>query len=1582
MIAVRIAILFFISFLTFTFFSHSSGSDIHVVGQSGKGVISSDQGLSTVQLVHKSRECTGANDLDAALDYARKAVAVDPAYYDAWKQLGRVLMLRGNYSEALTSFQTVLDLKTDETEVQIWILHCLLAQNRTSEMIQRLESLRATNIKLNNKLIADLLEMLFDQSDFNQAEKVAAFLSGKSPQPGTKIAVAALLQIIKGNLEDAEHILTAVDTTSEDSRPLMILAWTRLGVQLLSNNEALKSVTALQKALEFKPDRVPTLRELGWAYRRSGQPAKAAEVWNRGFQKDSRLLGWLLWIAEAYVEAGQLESALKALDLFLNSEPENNRGRALKLMVLLLCNDKRSVQLYEEKLKGQSNGSLIISLGHIFADRQAGRFAEAALHLESLFRLNPKNTDIRELLADVYALWAARATAKEAISPLQKLIALEPNRSGAWRDLGWSLWSNGQHDEALDAWEHAVIGDVPNRERLIKQVVARLAEENYSAKAIELYQRWNPGAPFLALGLTLSKENRYIAAREMLSAAFEAGETPLISGLYLAYAEARTGVCAKVIDHLSPFLEQGITSADQTEIETILSAVYNCSFEPNILPLAIKLETLIGVLPAYTARIIDILEKAATERKDMYDYENALHLYKLVLKHDPDRTKIWVQTGKVADELGRHQEAIALLKDILARTSSKAVREGIQGRLSDEYGDKDSAVTSYRSSLTAEPNQPDLRLFLFKDLISLQRFEEARNETEWFIEHSTSGVSDDLAVMYSNLGETSKAFEIWQQLYLTYPESPTYAIETARTLFTLCRAEEALSILEKLVSIRPHFRAYELLAEIEVSLGRPARALEWTRAGLALRSTKGLLHARSEAAEAAGESATAQEAAESLLTLDPGNVLISRIAGQAMLDQDLLDDSKGYYEALLKRNSSFLPSLANLRNLNSWEQKTKQALYYARQLFNQRPWDINAQENYAISLAEANKFRPALEILRAQASLSITKAIPVLIYNNVIDCPYPGRNTTKQIISHLERLAAEGYTFITPEEIDKIKEQPCVIIVVVNTEEPAFQILDTALQRIGGRAVYACATGTLTTQTPNAPSPEMLSKLMASGRWIIASSGPLENKRIAVDNSGTLGNPFTHRIMTARGKEDYTAMSERLDKLINAAALSLRPASTRIFFYPGGDYGQLSLDTEPQDLETLRSVVQKYFTFAIGSDENGFVAPGYDPLRLPGRLIPSGWDTDDLSNHLTRKNPLVRARAELAKTLYIQGQAERANEWFRQAETVGCDPVEINLNWGTNAYYEGDLPTALGKLRKAYELDPSSLKITKALERAENRKLPHVEIFTDRWSDSDDRDYSLWEGNVRGHVNDKLRLDMFTDRIRWARKGLGNEKSTRIGGGLQWYFAEEHWLDAKLWYENVNTITDHAGGHVTVHLPNAPLGGFVELQVLRDDIDTVEAVRKRISENDYTIYTYSRIRDMWDLFANFTFTHHTDSVDTYTVNGRFVRRLREWPFWGIGYAFRYADSSRKPLEYWVPEGLQQHQLYLTTRGEYYRFHYSLSGQWGEAEDDNSNWRFVWGGRFELDYQVSSGLTLNSRLTYQETPNYDSFQWSVGITYRF
>jgi len=438
--------------------------------------------------------------------------------------------------------------------------------------------------------------------------------------------------------------------------------------------------------------------------------------------------------------------------------------------------------------------------------------------------------------------------------------------------------------------------------------------------------------------------------------------------------------------------------------------------------------------------------------------------------------------------------------------------------------------------------------------------------------------------------------------------------------------------------------------------------------------------------------------------------------------------------------------------------------------------------------------------------------VPVLVYRYVVDCPYPGRNTVAQLESHLRRLAADGYRLATPEQLAWPLAQPHAVVVLEDADLAVLQAVDAVLAELGGRAVYAGHRGILARAVPGKPAPDELRRLAETGRWLIASAGPENDRRQSVAADGRRGNPFTHPIVKNGRLESDDAFRKRLETEFAASADVLGDAPEKLLVYPYGDYGQASLDTSREYRDVYRDAVASSFDQAIFFDDGGFLAPDHDPLRIPARVVPAAWDADRLAEHLRQQNPGVRAQLELAKLLYWNRQHEEANYWFARALAAGADPKAVAFNRGANALQQGDLPVALDQLRLAQELDPESEKTETALANARDRKRLTLEIGARYWEDNEDRSYEQYSAQGGGYVLDYLRLGGFADANRWQTDGLGDERGTRIGAEARWHLYPQIWLEGQLWQLQFDSeLDDLVGGDLRLHLPNRWLGGYAEL---------------------------------------------------------------------------------------------------------------------------------------------------------------------------
>lgn len=484
---------------------------------------------------------------------------------------------------------------------------------------------------------------------------------------------------------------------------------------------------------------------------------------------------------------------------------------------------------------------------------------------------------------------------------------------------------------------------------------------------------------------------------------------------------------------------------------------------------------------------------------------------------------------------------------------------------------------------------------------------------------------------------------------------------------------------------------------------------------------------------------------------------------------------------------------------------------------------------------------------------------------------------------------------------------------------------------------------------------------------------------IPIREDGLLGNPLTHRKFIGTTKESLKEYQARIEQLMTNSITAQQP-SPRVFLYPQGDMGQYTLDTDLETLEVLRKTAAQHFDLSIIADEKGYVADSGSPHLLPARHVPPHWDSTHLLEHLHQTHPVISGTLQLAKVLYWNRQHEKANQAFQQALDLGANAEDVHYHWGANGLQQGDLPSALNHLQAAIDLNTNEVRYATTMKRAHRKTQPEIEIRGTYTTDSEDRSFQSYGGKLFTHIYNRLAVQGFLDHHNWERDGLGDEYGEKYGLGLTLYPLMQTWIRADVWRFDFSTegLDDMYGGSASVRLPLTWLSGHLNLIYRHDQVETVEAVREEIREDQYAIQAYFRMLDEFDIYLNGIYSELNDGNEITAVDGRAVWRAKEWPFLGLGYLFRFGDSDFDPFEYYAPENLEQHQGYLSIRGAHRRLHYALSARAGYNREEDADWRFIWGLRGLLEARITEHLKVYGDGVYQESDTYDRNSIHFGV----
>ena len=1535
---------------------------------------------NVVQLIRDSQRAIAAENFSEALRLSESAIKLDPAHPPAWRQHGVALWHSGKTEEAATAFKRAVEMDDKDTTALRGLALAYWKMEKHNEAARSLSAylrLKPEDVSVWRDLAAWLTKLEKGDQAIAALERVVDL----EPQNGSAWRELGSWQTKKKRYDKAVTALQKAVKLTQDNTS----AWRDLATGLIKLERNKEAVDALRRVIEKNPADGSAWRDLASVLIRLDRNKEAMDALRKTVEiKPDDASAWHD-LAVILTELNQHESAVQAFRKVTELKPDDAAAwHELAVALTRMNQHKPATEAYRKVVELEpENASAWREMGHSLVALK--NRSEAIKAFRKTVELKPDDGSAWRELA---LLYQQNEELDEAVKAFRKALALRPDDPVIQRDFGWVLWKQGKRDEAVELLTKAVKGGLEARDSVIFQVVARLSEEGASDKALDFMHQVDPDKPPSVLGLKLARSSRIKAAGPILQHAWDNGEKTVEVGLYLAYAGAIDRESVNLNEYLDPLLKTSET-CPAAYAEIALETLRLSSDQPDMPKLADRLEAILEKNKDYTMRITSILEKSADFHRIHSNPEQALHLYQRVIERDPERI-CWIWIVLLTEHI-KGQTPFKWIDNYEKRVSDPALLAGVKGVRAERQGRNKEAVISLRKSIELKPEQTILRKVLFDSLLSQGLVKEARSETDWFkkqIEKGETVLRPNRAEMLTALGDWKDALTLWQMLYKANPTSVYYGTGTANVLCRLDRPNEAVDILSKLAETENDTRIFEMLAEITSARGQYAEAVEWVNRGLATteKPYPGLLRYQAETLELMGTNApVALNAAKEFLKEDPGNVPVTLLAARMMETVGATNELHDFHEKQLTRNPVFVPSLKAMRNLTTQNEHFEEAVEYARRRAKVQPENPRAWEDYGNSLAQNDDFRKSLALLRPLTKTRSSEILAIIGYTTPSTSPYKGRNSIDQISSHIKALSEKGYLFINSfSQVSTNAEIRQVMIVLVDPKPRFIEAFDPVLKQYDARVVYAGNAAVPGLTLSGQPIPERIRSILESGRWQLAASGPPGMVRHSINTSGVLGNPLTHPLVTEETRETEAEFIDRINRDLEISSQAIKNKDERILIYPYGDFGQRSLDVETNNLYSLHYAVTNHFTHAIYRAACGFYLPSEqnDTLRIPGRVILPSWDDKMLMEYLSYDHPLARAWLELGRTLFWHGQYEAAHRAFTKAELAGANPLELNMNWGMNAYHQGDLPTARKKLVAAQLLDPEDERILIALARLEDRRRPRANLHLYGWKDNEDRDYYRYGGYANMFVSERVRLGVFADRDRWKTDGVGSEYGTRVGISGLAYLMPQIWFTGKLWYLDMDDVDNHWGGEAGLRLPNPLLNGYITPMFIREEIETVEALRDDVDADTYMLRTYTRLVDIFDLYTDLRHIDRSDGNNTEMVDGRLLYRQQDWPYAAIGWRFRIADSDRDPPEYWAPEELQQHQLHVMMRNTWKRLSGFVAAEAGYAREKDRSWDFVWGARAQGTYMLTDRLNLEGLIGWSESPSYERLQGRIGITGEF
>ncbi len=1574
--------------------------------------------VSVVSLLRQAKVETARNHLDIGLSLLDKALDLDPGYMPLWREKARILFQKNQPLQAIEAINTVLSVNPQDREANLILFQILM--HTPSGNVETFDvSLDRFLNGMDDKSALDVLFYLLETPE-NKTALANVARQWRPTSRKLRLMAESLLVYLSEDLRAFNRSIDALAVTGPGNRALAGRLCFLIGKNLLDKGDYETALAQFQKTMDLGYDPIATQGEIGWVYFGQGKTVQAEALWKKFWREASNVAAWVQWIAKAAEASKDYPVAAEFYQKSLQFQPENVLLQGKYGLSLLMKGDENAYEAFEAHM--MEKGSLdAVLFSRAFYLKNRGNIEAAVNALKKIRNRKPFQNEFSAFGLELATTPVPAGEVDRRLAMVLFLVEDISKQLWILRDIGWAYWSQSQFKSAITVWDKAIDSGLTNPEPLIHQAVFRLVEVGHVQEALDFLDRRAPNISYLGLAYSMIDASRFDLAARVLTH-LDPNQPDLFPELYRARCSIENNEPVSAIASLRK-IHQQCFPAPTTRITTFGS-------DEHFITVTLTSD---DALTVYTQIADAVLKKKLTDAffflsrpswlPDFPQQTSAafqaeagailLHMdrkaearefFESALALDPDNAKARIYHMMIAK---RPFEVTKWLEESHDRVEPYDL-EYVRGQIALMEGNPTPAIESFQKCLDIRPSDESLRLKLISLLVDMSRFMQAAQCASWFEQALAQGdktVRASTAVARLALGNPSGAIAIWQTLLNEHPESLNYLAGIGRALNKSNRYADTLRMLSPAFNKTGAPALAVIMCEADMALGKPRDAFRHAVKGLvSTPDDPTLIRIAAESAAAVVDLPSAEHYARRYIALNPDSPKMQNLLGRLLLDQNKLDAAEQHFQSLLERTPGYEASLRGLLSVDQISGDAPGALRYAGMLKDIFPDDLGIRLKYGIAAAGDKKFKTAYTALKPMNGLGTKASVLTLYYPEILDVDAPGKGRFSQWEAHMRALHAAKATFLVlddfvmmPERgrltlsVEKRNDQPSVMVMVGSVQKTVIWQMDQVLKEIDGRALIVVDENTLAAGSPYVMDRAELTEILSTGRWfpVLTDNTP---PAIQLPN-GTTGKFWGQALPSDTGIETEPQMTGRLmDRmaLLKQKALGIDVGA---WLYPDGLSPNAILDVREKDRMAAHQAVAENFDIAFMSSPEGFWTPMVAPLTFPVRFVPPAWTESNLMEHLWQKDPQRLVVLSLAKINSWHDQLERADLFFRAAKGLDLDPIEVNSGHGANAFFQGDIPTALNMVRTAVDLNPESERNRHLLKRIEGWTHPLVEGTTGILWDSDDRQFLRTGIGGAAYARESLMLFARMGWLTWrydenSIRNLRRIEGYDLVGGARCYLTPGYWLDAEAGLTGFSDgRTSLASMGLSLHGPMATdvwgINGTYDIKYAFERIDTIEAVTEKIQNHHLSLMNHLRILDFWELWANAHAMLRTDGNDTFMMEGRFVRRICEVPSFSAGYAFQFANSKEDPPEYWAPLDLVANLAYASLAHRFAnKLRFTGSTGVGLSKSRNKDWHDVWRLNLKVNYDLTETFRFNLRYSYYSAPDYALNQLWAELSCRF
>lgn len=466
-----------------------------------------------------------ADEPQKAEEQMRKVIALEPQELTPRLQLASHFVQAGHSDEAQRVLEECVKDLPDRDDAKLALVEFITGQRSRAEGEKILRAFIARepdNYELRLKLGTLLERGGAVQEALAIYEDVAARAGSASRGLAARDRIAAIEMSRGQNDAAAKLVAEVLEKSPRDDDALII----RANIAL-EHNDPTSAIVDLRAVLGDQPKSVILDRTLARAYLAKGEPAMAEGALRAALDAAPDDVSIKLELAQFLTQAGRGSQAIRLLDEAVQHAPEDASAREALVRAYLANRDLPAARTVAEDLQRlwplNSQGYYLASL----VAREQGRFDDTGKNLERAFALqpdsleiltsltrfnlerglgpaaiarlqgivkrDPKNIQIRDLLAEVYIQTKDLTNATEV---LNGALALDPRSWLSYRDLAQVRLADNDPAGAVDQYRKG-LQVAPAQSRLLAELAALYEKQGRMDEAIAQYDalyRTDPAA--------------------------------------------------------------------------------------------------------------------------------------------------------------------------------------------------------------------------------------------------------------------------------------------------------------------------------------------------------------------------------------------------------------------------------------------------------------------------------------------------------------------------------------------------------------------------------------------------------------------------------------------------------------------------------------------------------------------------------------------------------------------------------------------------------------------------------------------------------------------------------------------------------------------------------------------------------------------------------------------------------------------------------------------------------------------------------------------------------------------------------